>query len=218
MMQNSKIFVVFLLILYLPVSFIVAQQKRGIVIIGKQDEAAKRSTIVEANGYGYLGNDKTIEEIKNEALIDAKRKALEMGKVYIKSITKMSNFQVDFDFVQSKAEGNLKIIDMKDCGVLENRYRIWIKAEVVYDLLIHDEQDIRKFNSNPGAPLIVSVWTERKQYREGDEIKIFLKGNKDFYARIIYINAEIKHYNYCQIASGLIILSKEIRSLLFQNN
>lgn len=35
-------------------------------------------------------------------------------------------------------------------------------------------------------PLEVRVWTEHKTYKAGQAIKIFLKGNKDFYARIVY--------------------------------
>lgn len=39
-------------------------------------------------------------------------------------------------------------------------------------------------------PLTVKVWTEQAAYREGQAIKIFLKGNKDFYARIVYRDVE----------------------------
>lgn len=35
-------------------------------------------------------------------------------------------------------------------------------------------------------PLKVTVWTEHKAYRAGDTIKVFIKGNKDFFARVVY--------------------------------
>ena len=38
-------------------------------------------------------------------------------------------------------------------------------------------------------PLEFRVWTERKAYRKGEKIKIFLKGNKDFFAHVIYVDA-----------------------------
>jgi len=37
--------------------------------------------------------------------------------------------------------------------------------------------------------LKVKVWTERKVYRENDEVKIFIDGNKDFYGLIVYRDA-----------------------------
>ncbi len=36
------------------------------------------------------------------------------------------------------------------------------------------------------APLSVQVWAEQETYRAGETMKLFIKGNKDFYARIIY--------------------------------
>ncbi len=36
-----------------------------------------------------------------------------------------------------------------------------------------------------GSPLTVRVWTEKKQYKEGEKIIIYLQGNHDFFANII---------------------------------
>ncbi len=36
----------------------------------------------------------------------------------------------------------------------------------------------------------MKVWTPRKQYRRGEEVKIFVLGNRDFYARIVNIDSE----------------------------
>jgi hypothetical protein len=38
-------------------------------------------------------------------------------------------------------------------------------------------------------PLAVKLWTDKETYREGDKIKIYLKGNKPFFARVIYRDA-----------------------------
>jgi hypothetical protein len=54
---------------------------------------------------------------------------------------------------------------------------------------------MKKTESNPGydnllddprAPLSVKIWTNEREYNEGDKIKIYLKGNKPFFARVIY--------------------------------
>ena len=39
---------------------------------------------------------------------------------------------------------------------------------------------------DPSAPLTVKVWTDKKEYKEGDKIKIYMRGNKPFYAKVIY--------------------------------
>jgi hypothetical protein len=43
---------------------------------------------------------------------------------------------------------------------------------------------------DPSAPLKVKVWAEKNQYKAGERIKLFLKGNKPFYARVLYKQAD----------------------------
>jgi hypothetical protein len=43
---------------------------------------------------------------------------------------------------------------------------------------------------DPAMPLAVKVWTDKKQYKNKEQIKIFLKGNKPFYARVLYVNVK----------------------------
>lgn len=38
-------------------------------------------------------------------------------------------------------------------------------------------------------PLEVKAWTERRSYRAGDVMKVFIEGNRDFYAQVVYIDA-----------------------------
>lgn len=147
----------------------------------------KRSTIVEVDGYAYLSEDKTIRDIRREALDNARREALERASTYIKSLTTVENFQLTYDLIQSSAEGYVKILESKDNGITpDNRYHIWIKAEVEYSLQKPGNQMEVNFSKVSNAPLSVSVWTEKKEYQSDEKIRIFLQGNKDFYARVIY--------------------------------
>ncbi|NIA31403.1 MAG: DUF4384 domain-containing protein [Actinobacteria bacterium] len=151
----------------------------------------KHSAIVEADGYVYLSEDKTIRQLREQALAAAKREALQKGQTYIKSFTKVENFQLSYDLIQSQAEGYVKILDSKDYGITkDNRYHYWIKAEIEYRLKPPASGAAKTVLTNSAAPLSVSVWTEKTAYKEGDKIKIFLKGNKDFYARVIYIDSK----------------------------
>lgn len=158
-------------------------------VIEETPGSGKRSTIVEVDGWAYLSEDKTISQMREEALANAKRDALERAQSYIKSLTKVENYQLSYDLIQSQSEGFITLLDSKDYGITEdNRYRYWIKAEVTYSLNPPDDnKDISAdFVKNEKAPLTVYVWTEKKSYNVGEKIKIFLQGNKDFYARVVY--------------------------------
>jgi hypothetical protein len=159
----------------------------------RNDESGKRSTIVEVDGYAYLSEDKTIKEMREEALTNAKREALERAQTYIQSISKVENFQLSYDLVQSQAEGAIRILESRNHGITDdNRYHYWIKAEVEYSLKPPEgkadlSSDLVK---NPDAPLTVYVWSEKSEYQAGEKIRVFLQGNKDFYARVVYRDAQ----------------------------
>ena len=36
---------------------------------------------------------------------------------------------------------------------------------------------------------MVKAWTDKKAYRQGDRIRVYIKGNKPFYARVLYKDA-----------------------------
>ena len=149
--------------------------------------SGKRSAIVEADGYTFLSEDKTIKDLRNEAKAAAKREALEKGQTYIKSTTRVENFQLTYDLIESEAEGYVKILENKDHGITEdNRYHYWIKAEVEYSLKQPGSGAPSDILKNKNAPLSVDVRTERKEYTAGEKIRIFIRGNKDFFARVVY--------------------------------
>lgn len=170
------------------------------------DQVEKRSMIQSVDGYSYLSEDKTIAELRDAALINAKQQALSNAATYIKSRTEVENFVLKSDEVLVNAEGTVKILEKKDNGIQDNsRYHVWIKAEVEY--LLGDsgpagsaipssasqaglagEPETGVNLPSPSAPLTVKIWSSKKAYRQGEEIKIYLKGNRDFYARIVDIN------------------------------
>lgn len=150
----------------------------------------EHSAIVEADGYVYLAEDKTIKELREEAKTAAKREALEKGQTYIKSLTKVENFQLTYDIIWGVSEGYVKILESKDYGITpDNRYHYWIKAEIKYSIKSPDKKVPLDIFSNEKAPLTVRLWTEKNEYIAEGEIKIFIKGNKDFYANIVYEDA-----------------------------
>jgi hypothetical protein len=131
----------------------------------------------------------TLAQMRAAAFANAKRQALEAAKTYLESKTKVKNFQVEYDLVWSSAEGAVTILEQKDLGIEDNsRYHVWIKAEVLYSLEPKKPQGEAVPMMDKDAPLTIQVWTSKKHYRDGERIEISVKGNRDFYARIVDIN------------------------------
>lgn len=170
-----------------------------------QDEREKRSMIQEINGFSYLSEDKTISELRQDALDNAKQQALSNASTYIRSRTEVEDFVLKRDEVLLNAEGTVKVLEQKDNGIQDNsRYHIWIRAEVEY--LLGDPGNQKQQNStvpatdnglvsppsipSASAPLTVKVWADKNSYTKGEKISIHIKGNRSFYARIVDINGD----------------------------
>lgn len=166
-------------------AFLVAASNRAIQVTPDQEQ---RSNIVEVDGYAQLSEEKSIRDVRQEAFANARRQALENAETHIKSQTKVENYQLQYDLIESGAEGVVKVLEQKDLGIENNsRYHVWIKAEVTYALRPPTEPSQKKALMSPEAPLTVKVWTEKKNYRYGEYITIYMEGNRDFYARIVNI-------------------------------
>lgn len=163
-----------------------SEDLRGINVVPDKE---KRSCIKAVDGYAYLSENMTLSETRAAAFADAKRKAIEMAKTYITSKTKVKDFVTKFDMIWSESEGAVSIIEQKDHGIKDNtRYHVWIKAEVEYTLKPKGQQRLHDYVMDKDAPLTVKVWTSKKCYRDGENIKIHIQGNRDFYARIVDIS------------------------------
>ena len=165
----------------------------------RSPDQEKRSCIQVVDGYAYLSEDMTLAETRAAAFANAKRQAVEMAHTYIQSKTVIEDFVLKKDRITGTAEGAVTILEQKDFGIEDNtRYHVWIKAEVEYGLktkkkssAIGDnaDSDLAIASGDIDAPLTVKVWTPKKIYTEGESIKIFIQGNRDFYARIVDITS-----------------------------
>jgi len=157
---------------------------------------ATQSTITESEGRACMGDDKSRKQTEQAAFSDAKRRAVEFATTYIKSETEVKNFALEKDLLSAYANAEVKIIQeleeswFKDAS-LGDCYKVKIKAEV-----IPDTKAIEAIASaspaaldDPTAPLKVTAWTDKKEYKEGEKVKIYIKGNKPFFARVLYKDA-----------------------------
>jgi len=149
--------------------------------------------IAEAEGYACFGEDRTKRQTEETALQDAKRKAIEQVATYIQSETQIKDFELQKDIINAYANAKVRIIESQgrwdnDPPRVGDCYRVKIKAEV-----IPDESAMKamaKTVDDPTAPLNVRIWTDKKEYKAGEKIKLYIKGNKPFYARVLYKQAD----------------------------
>jgi hypothetical protein len=157
---------------------------------------AAQSTITEAEGNACMGDDKSRKQTEDAALTDAKKKAVEFASTYIKSETEVKNYALEKDLMSAYAHAEVKLLqepakewykdpNSGDC------LKITIKAEVVPDIAAMQKMAAQSpaVADDPSAPLMVKAWTDKKSYKEGEKIRIYIKGNKPFYARVLYQDA-----------------------------
>jgi hypothetical protein len=125
-------------------------------------------------------------------LSEAKRNAVEKTMSYIKSETQVKDYQLEKDIVGAYSNAAIKIVQELEKAWYKDAssgdcYRIKIKAEVTPDeKAMQAIMKGKNVSDDPSAPLNVQVWTDKKDYRQGEKIKVYLKGNKPFYAKILY--------------------------------
>jgi hypothetical protein len=188
--KTSKYLFSIAIIVLLMISSALAGSDRAVEVIPDQEN---RSNIVEVDGYVQLSEEKSIRDIRLEAFANARRQALENAETRIKSQTTVENYQLEYDLIESGAEGVVKVLEQKDFGIENNsRYHVWIKAEVTYVLKPPREPSKKKVLMSPAAPLTVKVWTDKKSYNSSEYITIYMEGNRDFYARIVNISSDGK--------------------------
>jgi len=161
---------------------------------------ASQSTIIEADGIACMGYDKSRKQTEEEALANAKKKAVEHTSTYIKSESRLKDFELEKDLIEAYSNATVKVIEelrrswYKDAA-LGDCCQVKIKAEVIPDNEAMERISKGKGQiEDPTAPLNVQLWTDKKGYKETEKIKIYIRGNKPFYARVVYkmINGELR--------------------------
>ncbi|MDI6688018.1 MAG: DUF4384 domain-containing protein [Desulfobacterales bacterium] len=156
---------------------------------------ASQSTITEAEGYACMGEDRSRRQTELAALEAAKRNAIEFASTYMTSETHIKDFEVEKDLVSAYANAIVKVIKEIEKGWYKDAksgdcFMVKIKAEVIPDEKAMEKVSKRKdVADDPSAPLYVGLWTDKKEYELGDRMKIYIKGNKPFYASVIYRDA-----------------------------
>ncbi|MHB8844064.1 MAG: DUF4384 domain-containing protein [Nitrospirota bacterium] len=157
---------------------------------------AAQSTIIESEGNACLGDDRSRKQTEQAALTEAKKKAVENVSTYVKSETTVKDFALQKDLLSALAQAEVKVVqeiaaDWYKSSASGDCYKVKIKAEVVPNHAAMEKMatDAPAALEDPSAPLTVKLWADKKAYKTGEKIKIFIKGNKPFYARVLYRDA-----------------------------
>jgi hypothetical protein len=166
-------------------------------VIFSSNSFALQSIITESEGKVCLEKGKTKRQVEESATDLAKNNAIENALQYLKG---NSSDGAAKEQPSSLRNATVKIInDLDRKWTNENGqecFSIAIQAEVVPEEKVTKRAtrglNIVKKEAEPvkyRATLDIEVWTDKGEYKSGDEVTIFLKGNKPFYARVIYKDA-----------------------------
>jgi len=154
---------------------------------------AGESSITEADGQSCMDDDKSRKQTRDVALQDAKRLAMEYAGSYLESETIVENFELKSDLIKAFRKANVKVIDILEetwAGENNECFTIRIKAEVIPNNNIMQQVDTSQMLADPRAPLNVKLWTSKDSYKAGENVRIYVQGNKPFFARLIYVDAD----------------------------
>lgn len=161
------------------------------------------SMIVEAEGSACLGQERSRAQVQKLALAEAKRIASERVMTHVTSETNVQDGKLADDLVNAYSKATIRVLEEIEKGwvksdgsggYVDDCYRVKIKAEVIPVEVDTEKLTVAsKSINNPKAPLTVELWTEKDVYNIGDDMKFYFRGNKPFYARAVYVDAEGNH-------------------------
>ena len=163
------------------------------------------SLIVDVEGTAREQAGETEEQTKERALTDARATAARVAEEYMRERFGGGSAENE-ELAGLYANGTVKILSEKSAGWVkapssekgqEGEFRVRVSAEVIPQAApAQPAGQTRSLGENENAPLEVKVWPAKEDYQAGEEVKLFLQGNKPFYALIVYKDAA---GNYMQL-------------------
>lgn len=168
-----------------------------LIVCFSSNANAGYSLITEAEGYVCPDLDNPHYNVERQALKDAVRSAEEYAANFINANSKQQDFVIvhDAPFIITRAS-NTKELSTRWYKDEESRACIKVKARVEVaeftEINPWATNDRRKIvlddiiTDDPTAALNIKMWTDKKEYRKTERIRFLMKGNKSFYAKILY--------------------------------
>lgn len=178
-------------------------QPRGLAVVPDEE---RRSQIVEVLGLAQIppalrsqrGSADT-ERLRNEALRAARIAAHERVS---REISNSPNLELR----NGPDSQDVVVIETRDVSAPQDQFQIWARVEVrLYPTVLlagpppsspgqpqpaaPQVPSATTGGANQQEPLTVTIRTDRREYVEGEEIIVTVRGNRDFYGRITYEDA-----------------------------
>ncbi|MBN2788943.1 MAG: DUF4384 domain-containing protein [Candidatus Delongbacteria bacterium] len=157
-----------------------------------------QSIIIEVEGKATMGDDKSRKETIEEAKTNAKKMASEVAGTYVKSETVVKNYVTEADLMEAYSQAVVRILEELKSEwfqdpIMGESFKITLKVEVT-----PKTEKLEKMYSStgimddPNAPLMIKAWCDKKdqKYKENENIKLYIKGNKPFYAKVVYLQVD----------------------------
>jgi hypothetical protein len=167
-----------------------------LLIILSATAFAAPSTIVESEGNACMGDDRSRRQTEYAALADAKKKAMEHAATYLRTETTVKDFTLQKDVLSAYAQAEVRVVQELEAAwyrssVSGDCYKMKVKAEVIPDLPAMERlsAEAPAALEDPMAPLTVKLWADKREYKAGEKMRIYLKGNKPFFARVLLRDA-----------------------------
>jgi len=182
---------IFVLFVFLPFLFLISA---GIVCAADAQAEAMvpdlevRSIIQSVDVYANPGEGEKAKQIRGKMLSKAKERILVGTKKYLDSRTKIAGINLEYKIIKNKAGHFVTVLSVKNYDIDDKgRYHARMQGEVKYRLegLTYGNDRLRAVLMKAAAPLTVEVWTDKRKYSEGEHVKIFFKGNRDFYGKVV---------------------------------
>jgi len=147
-------------------------------------DSETRSVILSADGYAVRDEGKSLEAARRAACAEARRKILEKARKYLDEVTRVDGVKLAVTLEKAASKRFVSELEKKDYGIdEEGRYRVRLKGEVRYSL--SNDETCREALLMPSAPLTIALWTDKRDYKEGETMTVFFRGNRDFYGKIL---------------------------------
>jgi len=159
---------------------------------------AEQSLVIVADGESCMGLDQSRHQTERLAVKEAKRNATESASTDIKSQTLVKDAEVQSDLMRAFAHASVRLIKTLDKSWINHEglgacYHIRIQAEVTPQKELMQKVEKSTAMDDPTKPLTVRIWSDKKTYKKGDHMALYIKGNKPFYGRIVYKEASGQH-------------------------
>ncbi|MEQ1847544.1 MAG: DUF4384 domain-containing protein [Nitrospira sp.] len=151
--------------------------------------------------YGF-GDDQTPAQARRGAIVKAQEEAVRSVGVFVKSSSRIKNFQMEEDIIQTTSAGMLQdiVVDKEERKPQEICITLHAKiSPVSLDEMIKQRLGAKEIAQEAQATLVppqpqfgVKVWTNKPngRYSEGEKLIVYVQVERDAYLKLDYFQAD----------------------------